>query len=132
MLPKARLSLQGSVKPLILYSMDSSVLETKTFMTKVYGWMSLGLLVTTDVVIFSASNAKIIDIVFGNPFLFSGLIILQLGLVVVLSGSKKFQQIQHCFYFYFFFAFLDAEDNTDLLTISPFSLYCRPYQKIRR
>jgi FtsH-binding integral membrane protein len=69
--------------------MDSVSLETRTFMTKVFGWMTIGLLVTTGVAVVAVSNAKVIEVLFGNPFLFFGIIILQLGLVVALSGWIK-------------------------------------------
>ncbi|MBP9719446.1 MAG: Bax inhibitor-1/YccA family protein [Candidatus Levybacteria bacterium] len=69
--------------------MDATSLETRTFMSKVYGWMSAGLVVTAGVAMYASSNAKLMEVVFGNPILFFGLIILQLGLVVVLSAAIK-------------------------------------------
>jgi len=69
--------------------MDSAALETKIFMSKVYGWMFVGLLITAGIAMWASSNATIMESLFGNPFLFFGLIIAQLGLVVVLSAAIK-------------------------------------------
>lgn len=62
-------------------------METKTFMSKVYGWMSAGLVMTAAVAMYVSTNATFMQAVFGNSILFFGLIILQLGLVVVLSAA---------------------------------------------
>lgn len=69
--------------------MDTASLETRTFMSKVYGWMAAGLLITAGVAMLASSNAQVMESVFGNPILFFGLIILQLGLVIALSAAIK-------------------------------------------
>lgn len=55
------------------------------YMTKVYGWMVAALLVTAAVAWFTASNAAMVEIIFGNRILFFGLIIGQIFLVGFLS-----------------------------------------------
>lgn len=69
--------------------MDSAALETRTFMSKVYGWMCVGLVITAAVAMLASSNASVMESLFSNPLLFFGLIIAQLGLVVTLSAAIK-------------------------------------------
>lgn len=57
------------------------------FMRGVYGWMSLGLLLTAAVSMFIASSPALIQVVLGNQIVFFGLIIAELALVVGLSAA---------------------------------------------
>jgi len=61
--------------------------EQASFMTKVYGWMSLALLVTGLVALYVASNPNLVAVIFGNKFVFFGLIIGELFLVGYLSAA---------------------------------------------
>jgi FtsH-binding integral membrane protein len=56
------------------------------FLSKVYGWMFFGLLVTAMTAFGVASSPAIIEIVFGNRLVFWILLIAQLGLVFYLSA----------------------------------------------
>jgi FtsH-binding integral membrane protein len=56
------------------------------FLSKVYGWMFFGLLVTAMSAFAVASSPRIIEIVILNRLVFWGLIIAQLGLVFYLSA----------------------------------------------
>src|SRR5687767_7984891 len=56
------------------------------FLSKVYGWMFFGLLLTALTAFAVASSPALIEIVFGNRLVFWGLIIAQLGLVFFLSA----------------------------------------------
>src|SRR5688572_18135518 len=56
------------------------------FLTKVYGWMFFGLLVTAVTAFAVASSPAIIEIVLLNRLVFWGLIIAQLGLVFYLAA----------------------------------------------
>lgn len=56
------------------------------FLSKVYGWMFFGLLVTAVTAFAVASSPALIEIVFLNRLVFWGLIIAQLGLVFYLSA----------------------------------------------
>ncbi len=58
----------------------------QAFLTKVYGWMMLGLLVTTLSAFLTLSNESILEFVFSSKISFYGLIIAQFGLVVFLSA----------------------------------------------
>ncbi len=55
------------------------------YMTKVYGWMSLGLAITGVVALLVASSPAAINFFFGNKLLFFGLLILQIFLVGFLA-----------------------------------------------
>lgn len=56
------------------------------FLSKVYGWMFLGLLITALIAFGVASSPALIEAVFVNRLMFWGLIIAQLGLVFYLSA----------------------------------------------
>lgn len=56
-------------------------------MQRVYGWMSLGLLVTTVVAILTLSSPTILNLVFGNMIVFWGLVICELILVISVNRA---------------------------------------------
>jgi FtsH-binding integral membrane protein len=56
------------------------------FLSKVYGWMFFGLLITAVTAFAVAASPAIIEIVFLNRLVFWGLLIAQLGLVFYLSA----------------------------------------------
>ena len=68
-------------------SEDEIKREQASFMTKVYGWMSLALLVTGLVAFYVSENRALANIVFGNRFLFYGLLIGEFLLVGYLSSA---------------------------------------------
>jgi FtsH-binding integral membrane protein len=59
--------------------------ENARFMSRVYGWMTGGLCLTGYVAWDVAGNPQLVQTIFGNPALLWGLIIAQLGAVIVLS-----------------------------------------------
>jgi FtsH-binding integral membrane protein len=71
------------------YEMDQNgaLVRTRTgVMSGVYGWMSLGLLLTAVIAMATASSPAAIRLVVGTRFLFFGLILAELGLVLYLSA----------------------------------------------
>lgn len=56
------------------------------FVRSVYNWMFVGLALTGVVAYYVSSSEDMVRLIFGNTFLFFGLIIVQLGLVFSLSG----------------------------------------------
>ena len=58
----------------------------QTYMAQVYGWMTVGLLLTAFIAWFAANTPAVMMFVFSSKITFFGLIIAQLGLVFVLSG----------------------------------------------
>ena len=66
---------------------QSRVEVVNAFMRGVYGWMSLGLLVTAAASVFVVSSPTLMQTVFSNSIVFYGLIIAELALVVGLSAA---------------------------------------------
>ena len=61
--------------------------EQASFITKVYGWMAVALLLTGFVAMFTAATPAMIELIFGNRIVFYGLIIGELALVWFLSSK---------------------------------------------
>ena len=61
----------------------------QTYMAQVYGWMTVGLLLTAFIAWFAANTPAVMMFVFSSKITFFGLIIAQLGLVFVLSGMVQ-------------------------------------------
>jgi FtsH-binding integral membrane protein len=67
------------------FGLVSIAAENARFMSRVYGWMTAGLCLTGAVAWDVSGNPQLVQTIFGNPPLFWGLIIAQLGSVVALS-----------------------------------------------
>ena len=59
------------------------------FIAKVYGWMAIALVITAFVAFFVATSSPIRTLIFGNRFVFWGLLIAEIVLVFVISGALK-------------------------------------------
>jgi FtsH-binding integral membrane protein len=57
-----------------------------TFLRRVYGWMVVGLGITAATAFAVSSSPALVQGIFGNPILFFGLIIAEIGLVFFLSA----------------------------------------------
>jgi FtsH-binding integral membrane protein len=64
----------------------SNEAETQRYMVKVYGWMSLALVVTGLVAMYTAASESLVDLIFGNRITFYVLIIVELIAVGTLAG----------------------------------------------
>lgn len=58
----------------------------QAYMAQVYGWMTSGLLLTAVVAWYAANTPAVLNFIFSSQITFFGLIIVQLGLVFVISG----------------------------------------------
>lgn len=58
----------------------------QTYMAQVYGWMTVGLLLTAFVAWYAANSAAVMELLFTNRIFLIGLVIAQLSLVIVLSA----------------------------------------------
>jgi len=56
-------------------------------MTPVYAWMTAGLLTTGAIASYTASSEALLRLIFGNPFVLIGLIVMQFALVAGLSWA---------------------------------------------
>jgi uncharacterized protein len=61
--------------------------EQAAFMTQVYGWMAVALLLTAVVSIYTASSETLLTAIFSNRLVFYGLLIGELGMVIGLSAA---------------------------------------------
>lgn len=62
-------------------------LEQRTFVSKVYGWMALALVVTALVAMFTVATPSLINAILGSQILFYGLLIGEVLLVIYLSAA---------------------------------------------
>ena len=69
------------------YSQEQEIAETKRFFVRVYGWMTLALVITGLMAYKAAISPEIMQFIFGERFVFFGLIILELVLVGVLTSA---------------------------------------------
>jgi FtsH-binding integral membrane protein len=67
--------------PFLLDSDESIRREQASFMNKVYSWMSLALVITAIVAVYTASSRELMQLIFGTPFLLIGLVIGEIFLV---------------------------------------------------
>lgn len=69
---------------------SDSIVQTRTglqtYMAQVYGWMTVGLLLTAFVARYAANSAAVMELLFTNRIFLIGLVIAQLALVIVLSA----------------------------------------------
>ena len=69
---------------------SDSIVQTRTglqtYMAQVYGWMTVGFLLTAFVAWYAANSAAVMELLFTNRIFLIGLVIAQLALVIVLSA----------------------------------------------
>ncbi|EGT3572668.1 Bax inhibitor-1/YccA family protein [Citrobacter sp. ANG330] len=58
----------------------------QTYMAQVYGWMTVGLLLTAFIAWYAANSSAFMELLYTNRLFFFGLVIAQLAVVFVLSG----------------------------------------------
>lgn len=68
-------------------SSDQTKAELSAFMTQVYGWMTIAMLVTAVVSLFTAGSPAMLELIFGNKIVFYGLLIAEVALVWYVSAS---------------------------------------------
>lgn len=75
------------------YPSPTAALEVSSFMSKVYGWMTLGIILTGFVAWTIGNDEQILYLMLSNKILFYGLIIAEFGLVIWIS--KRINQMGH-------------------------------------
>ncbi len=78
------------------------------FVRRVYNWMGLGLATTAVVSLYTASNSTLLTWIFGNPIIFFGLIIAELGLVIALSAGINRMQAATATIMFFLYSALNG------------------------
>jgi len=92
-----------------LYYRGERVAATQgEFVRRVYNWMGLGLATTAVVSLYTASNSKLLTWIFGNPMIFFGLIIAELGLVIALSAGINRMQAATATIMFFLYSALNG------------------------
>lgn len=84
------------------------ILTENAFIRRVYNWMVLGLGFTGIVSFFVTSNKNLAWIIYGNSFLFFGLIILELALVFGLSGGINRMQVSTAVFIFLLYSALNG------------------------
>lgn len=67
-------------------TLEQIAAENQRYMVKVYSWMCLALIITGGVAMYTASSEALMQMVFGNRYVFFGLIVLEFVAVGVLVG----------------------------------------------
>lgn len=88
--------------------LSAAEIESRAFIQKVYAWMSVGLAVTGACALYMASDPRMIMALVQNKILFYGLMIAELGLVVVLSGWVKTMEVGTARLAFLFYAALSG------------------------
>lgn len=68
------------------YAMPFEEVKQRAFITKVYGWMFLGLFLTGLTAVFTASSESLVQFIVYNRIVFLALIFAELGLVIYFSA----------------------------------------------
>lgn len=77
---------QGNYGPRTFEEEYATIKGMNAFISRVFGWMFIGLLLSAGIAYYVASNPKLIYTIVTNPILFFGLMIGELILVAVLSA----------------------------------------------
>ena len=80
---------QNQFKDLSIVGKDSSVVSTEArkFLLNVYNWMAMGLALTAIIAYGISTSETLLGVIFSNRILFWGIIILQFGVVILLSAA---------------------------------------------
>lgn len=68
------------------YPRQEAVTQVRRFISQVYSWMTIALLTTGLVALYTASSAPLLHAIFNNPSIFFILLIAEVGLVILLSA----------------------------------------------
>ena len=71
----------------VAFSRDHVAEEQKRFILRVYNWMTSGLCVTGFIAYYVSQSEYMLGLIMGNPLIFYGLIIAELGLVFYLASA---------------------------------------------
>ncbi|MBI3288743.1 MAG: Bax inhibitor-1/YccA family protein [Elusimicrobia bacterium] len=88
--------------------LSAAEVESRSFIQKVYAWMSVGLAVTGACALYMASDPRMIMALVQNKILFYGLMIAELGLVVYLSGWVKTMDVGTARFAFLFYSALSG------------------------
>lgn len=88
-----------------------------TLLARVYGWMTLGLLLTAATALATVSSEFMLNLVFSSPIVFYGLIIVELGLVWYLSARVMTMSTQTASALFLLYAALNGVTLSAVLLV---------------
>jgi len=86
--------------------LSAAEIETRTFIQKVYAWMSVGLAVTGGCALGMASDPQMIVALTQNKILLYGLLIAEFGLVIALAGWIQKMEVNTARFAFLFYSAL--------------------------
>jgi FtsH-binding integral membrane protein len=89
-------------------TVDQVLAEQQRFMVKVYGWMSVGLILTGVVAWYTASSEALLGFIFGTKWMFFALIILELISVALLVSMINRMSANLATFVFFVYATLNG------------------------
>ena len=80
---------QNQIQDLSFAGKDKSLaaIESRKFLLNVYNWMAMGLALTAIIAYGISTSETLLGVIFSNRILFWGIIILQFGVVILLSAA---------------------------------------------
>jgi uncharacterized protein len=66
---------------------DQAEVQQRSIISQAYLWMAVGLAITGAIATFTASSPTMLSLVYGNPLIFWGLLLVEIILVIVLSAA---------------------------------------------
>jgi len=92
----------------VYYQREHIEVVQGAFIRRVYNWMGLGLATTAIVAMFTASSPAMLQLIFGTPMVFFGLILAELGLVMALSAAMDRMQASTAALMFFIYSALNG------------------------
>ena len=101
----------------------------QTYMAQVYGWMTVGLLLTAFVAWYAANSAAVMELLFTNRVFLIGLIIAQLALVIVLSAMIQKLSAGVTTMLFMLYSALTGLTLSSIFIVYTFRRYCRDVRR---
>ena len=98
-------------------SLSAIEIEKRTYITKVYAWMSAALIVTGAIAVLIARTPFILELLFSNSYIFIGLLIGEVLLVGVLAGLVKKMTASTAMIIFFAYAILNGVTLSSIFLI---------------
>lgn len=92
----------------VYYQRERTAELQSEFIRRVYNWMGIGLATTALVAMFTASSQSMLQLIFGTPMVFFGLIVAELGLVIALSAAINRLQASTAALMFFIYSALNG------------------------
>ncbi|GAB1396743.1 Bax inhibitor-1/YccA family protein [Saprospiraceae bacterium] len=109
-------------RSLIFHSEEEQNLHVSKYMTKVYGWMFLALMVTALASQYVASSETLLNFILGNKLGFWVVLLGQLGLVFYMTARSKIRRFHCCLLFFTYAALNGLVFGVILMAYTPASL----------